>query len=345
MVTVKATSWEGGPRVTNSILLLLYNLFLTGIYAIAAACAYYFYTQKRDSLFLASGILFCAYLFDNTIVCCTELIPEFASLYDKLFLLTPSVKTIYFVTLIGSMLYIFQKALDILSLKTSVILIGLYAAALISAPMIPENNWKVFIYYLPTQLMMAGLALWGLHRLKKHPDDYQAPYHVLTRKLLILLLLFTACILVEDSIVIFFFDVFAAVGLKINNRNVSENIMFLCFSFCLIRETYKHLSVFSKNLSGTLQISLYPERSPVKLFCMTYGLTDREVEIFERLLDGKSQQEISDELIIALGTVKTHIHNVYQKTGAANRSQLIDQFQSFTEHTVSGPPSPDNFSS
>jgi len=33
--------------VTEAIILLLYNLFLTAIFAIAGICAYYFYVQKN----------------------------------------------------------------------------------------------------------------------------------------------------------------------------------------------------------------------------------------------------------------------------------------------------------
>jgi len=36
------------------------------------------------------------------------------------------------------------------------------------------------------------------------------------------------------------------------------------------------------------------------------------------VLDGKRQQEISQMLVIALGTVKTHTHNIYSQAGAAN---------------------------
>jgi len=50
------------------------------------------------------------------------------------------------------------------------------------------------------------------------------------------------------------------------------------------------------------------------------------------LLQSKSQQEISDELIIALGTVKTHIHNIYQKTNSANRNQIIAKYREFCSH-------------
>ncbi len=317
--------------MTELIVLLLYNLLLTGIYSIAGVCAYYFYTQKKDTIYVALGIMFCAYLFDNTIVCCTELIPEFATLYDTLFLLTPSVKTIYFIILVGSMLYAFQKSLNILSLTSMLVIMGLYSIILISAPMIPENNWMVFIYYLPTQLMMITIALWGLCRLKKHPVAQAEDSFRITQKMLIALLLFGIGILVEDTIVIFSFDVFAAIGLKINNRNLTENILFLVFALYIIRRARDHLLSHLKDVSKYQTSAMQNIPSPFHQFCTNYALTDRESEILEYLLNGKSQQEISDELIIALGTVKTHTHNVYQKTNAANRAQLIYMYKSFAE--------------
>ena len=47
-------------------------------------------------------------------------------------------------------------------------------------------------------------------------------------------------------------------------------------------------------------------------------------------IQAKNQQQISDELVIALGTVKTHIHNIYQKTESGNRNQIIVKYQEFS---------------
>lgn len=50
-------------------------------------------------------------------------------------------------------------------------------------------------------------------------------------------------------------------------------------------------------------------------------LTDRERAILELLADGKSNQEISDQLLISTGTVKNHISNILAKIGARDRTQ------------------------
>lgn len=58
-------------------------------------------------------------------------------------------------------------------------------------------------------------------------------------------------------------------------------------------------------------------------FCESHELTAREQEILRLLLAGKSNQEISDELYITIGTVKAHIHSIFGKLDIARRGQLL----------------------
>lgn len=52
-------------------------------------------------------------------------------------------------------------------------------------------------------------------------------------------------------------------------------------------------------------------------------LSLREVEILRLLCDGLSNREIADQLILSVGTVKTHVHNIYGKLGVRDRPQAI----------------------
>jgi LuxR family maltose regulon positive regulatory protein len=52
-------------------------------------------------------------------------------------------------------------------------------------------------------------------------------------------------------------------------------------------------------------------------------LTSREEEILRLMQDGLTNQEIADELIISLYTVKRHATNIYTKLGVNNRRQAI----------------------
>jgi DNA-binding CsgD family transcriptional regulator len=52
-------------------------------------------------------------------------------------------------------------------------------------------------------------------------------------------------------------------------------------------------------------------------------LSDRERQVFERLVLGASNAEIADELVITVETVKTHVKRILRKIGAINRSEAI----------------------
>ncbi|MFC1905936.1 LuxR C-terminal-related transcriptional regulator [Chloroflexota bacterium] len=52
-------------------------------------------------------------------------------------------------------------------------------------------------------------------------------------------------------------------------------------------------------------------------------LSQRELEVLELLDAGKSNQQIADELILSIGTVKKHVYNIYSKLGVERRTQAI----------------------
>jgi DNA-binding NarL/FixJ family response regulator len=52
-------------------------------------------------------------------------------------------------------------------------------------------------------------------------------------------------------------------------------------------------------------------------------LTKKETIVSVKILQGKSNAEIADELFISINTVKTHVANVLKKKNVKNRIQLI----------------------
>jgi DNA-binding NarL/FixJ family response regulator len=55
-------------------------------------------------------------------------------------------------------------------------------------------------------------------------------------------------------------------------------------------------------------------------------LTRRETEVLELIAEGKTNQEIADEMIIELGTVKNHVHNLLKKLNVSNRAEAARYF-------------------
>jgi LuxR family maltose regulon positive regulatory protein len=52
-------------------------------------------------------------------------------------------------------------------------------------------------------------------------------------------------------------------------------------------------------------------------------LTDRELEVLTLLAQRKRNQDIADELVITLGTVKQYTHAIYQKLGVKDRHAAV----------------------
>jgi DNA-binding NarL/FixJ family response regulator len=51
------------------------------------------------------------------------------------------------------------------------------------------------------------------------------------------------------------------------------------------------------------------------------GLSQREVEVLRLMALGKSNRDISEELVISLRTVAHHVTSILNKTGASNRTE------------------------
>jgi NarL family two-component system response regulator LiaR len=52
-----------------------------------------------------------------------------------------------------------------------------------------------------------------------------------------------------------------------------------------------------------------------------FDLTERELQVLEMLVQGLSNNEIAEQLVITVATVKYHISNILKKLGATNRTE------------------------
>lgn len=54
-----------------------------------------------------------------------------------------------------------------------------------------------------------------------------------------------------------------------------------------------------------------------------YGLTEREMEVLALIVDGLTNPQIAEKLIISISTTKTHVHSILQKLYVESRSKAI----------------------
>ena len=67
-----------------------------------------------------------------------------------------------------------------------------------------------------------------------------------------------------------------------------------------------------------------PDQTP-----LVEPLSDRELEVLRLIVAGLSNREIAQNLVVSLGTAKTHIHNIYGKLEVNNRAQAIARAREF----------------
>lgn len=56
------------------------------------------------------------------------------------------------------------------------------------------------------------------------------------------------------------------------------------------------------------------------------ALTDRENDVLQLLADGLLYKEIAERLNIVHGTVRQHIHNIYEKLHVQNRTEAVNKY-------------------
>jgi len=55
-----------------------------------------------------------------------------------------------------------------------------------------------------------------------------------------------------------------------------------------------------------------------------FGLSARELEVLQKISEGKSNQEIANSLFIAETTVKTHVSNILMKLDVRRRTEAVN---------------------
>ena len=77
--------------------------------------------------------------------------------------------------------------------------------------------------------------------------------------------------------------------------------------------------VFSNLQKPSSKIISDPE--PVKSANNSYGLTERELDVLEAMVEGLTNPQIAEKLVISRATAKAHVHSILQKLCATSRTQ------------------------
>lgn len=112
-----------------------------------------------------------------------------------------------------------------------------------------------------------------------------------------------------------------------NNRIIAVITMLRCETMGPFTEhELAMLRQLQPFLEYTLNSVYMPERvTERRTIQERYALTDRELDVLELIIAGASNKRIAGELFLTIATVKTHVHNIFQKTEVISRADLLSR--------------------
>ncbi len=93
-----------------------------------------------------------------------------------------------------------------------------------------------------------------------------------------------------------------------------------------ILESIKELSQGGSPMSSNIARKLLNIFLNEKVKTKKDILSDRENEVLQLLADGLLYKEIAAQLFIGHGTVRQHIHNIYEKLHVHNRTEAVNRY-------------------
>ena len=331
------------------VTIFIYNVFLIILYSVVLTLSGFYYLKTKNNCYFAISILFSLYLFDNVVIYMTEFIKTFSISYNKLFIAVPTYKTLIIISILAVYIALNTMFFNLKNSKIWYFALGLLTIFLFIIPVMQRTAFKSWLFFVPGDLFFVLFNSYLLIVSKNNKVIERKGIFIHVNKLLTYTLFMSCLVFVEDSFVIFNIDVYSDTILNITNRNFSEDILRISQSLILIPDLLNLFFAESRQKEAAdTAVSDNDNDSALKdktdenehdyyifhLFCSTYLFTVREQEVFKHLLEDKNNKLISESLYISIGTVKTHVHNIFIKTDVSNRRELLQLYNKWIENQV-----------
>ncbi|MGR3810745.1 LuxR C-terminal-related transcriptional regulator [Jiulongibacter sp. NS-SX5] len=202
-----------------------------------------------------------------------------------------------------------------------------------------QHKKQHYIFF--TTLLSAALILYGFH----YPQNEPFTYFLLAGDIIAILILgfyFVHSIIHYSHTTskffiggfsfsfLFSFDYFFLEKLNIPFLHTTEFTLMLAGVLEAIFTTFAiFYTIKNENATGeTVNYSL-PKKAlnrNISELKNQYQLSERELEVLDQILLGKSNSDIGESLFISLHTVKYHSKNLYAKLEVKNRNELFQRF-------------------
>lgn len=322
----------------------IYTSLLTILYTIVMSLFLCLYLKKRQKNELLMMIYFLVVIIKGIVIAMSETFHVFANGYNQLFMINPIFDTLYYLAIVGIALKLTDELLNIKLKFYQYVLYILFAFWLILVPFMSDSALKVWLYYLPSQVLtiyLGGLLLKHVRQL-----DETRQFYRYIRLLGWLTISFGLLIFLEDSFVIYVRDSYHRNVLQIQNRNISEDVFhivlcmisirYVCTQLLADKFTYHAPSPPNNSqcerVETTANQQMPNQEDDFSRFVSKYGITQREAEILKLLIAHKHNQEIATQLYLSIGTVKTHTHNIFIKLQVDRRTEVCKIWEAFEQH-------------
>lgn len=317
-----------------SYLMFFYTLAILLICAVTAVLSLAAYASSRQRLFVYGCGTFVCYAVEMTEIFFFEytLQNQTFPATDYYAITMPVFRTI---TATAAQAFIWLIALDILDKHSKKLfaypVIAFVAAELAILGLMPVGPLCQWLYYTARQVFLCFIGLYILHTYRHSKDEKFRARLDKFRKYLIVAALLVCSIIIEDTYNIIIVPLNLApswLQLYLSERNFSENIFAVYFAVLLIGHALNVLSIRMKEApvkTDANDLERHVEEQ-MPFFRDAYKLSHRETEVLRLVVLGKANAEIAEELYLAVGTVKTHVHNILVKTNQKSRDDLVVQF-------------------
>lgn len=343
------------------VTIFIYNIFLIILYSIVLTLSGFYYLKTKNNCYFAISVLFGLYLFDNIVIYMTETINQFSVSYNNLVISAPTYKTTIIIAVLAVYIVINNIFINLKNVKIWYFALGFLTIFLFIIPVMQKTALKSWLFYVPGDLFFIIFNIYMLSVLSTKKSLEKNRFLSQYKKILKYTLLMSCLVFIEDSFVIFNIDVYSDTILNITNRNFSEDILRIGESVIIIFYFLNFFSMEYKTKENTNEAVLNEDYNSIldnktnieekkeeaedgeknehnyyifHLFCDKYFFTIREQEVFKHLLDDKNNKQISESLYISIGTVKTHVHNIFTKTDVSNRRELAQVYNKWIENQV-----------
>ena len=105
---------------------------------------------------------------------------------------------------------------------------------------------------------------------------------------------------------------------SVKRKCVDQHQMYLELLLPHMHSTWLRVLATERDMAGPQAVAVAPRSDKTRSI-----ITDRESQILFWVREGKSNQQIGDQLCISVLTVKNHVQKILRKLGAANRAQAV----------------------